>query len=134
MLNFVPGVSPIWAFSDVKCSISVLASYVLFNTPVTLNSSAFGCYKSIFKSVLLSWFGPTSSSRCCCSSLGSSCSCSLSVWFASSSSVVSYAVAISIVWVLVISSSFSKIDVVSFGGSGPKVCCNCVYPASSINS
>ena len=108
---------------------------MLFNKSLALYISVLFGSKFIFKSVLLSWVGSASSSVCCASG-GSSCSCSLSVWFASSrySSSVLSSVVVSIVWVLIISSSSSKIAVVSFGGSGFKICCTRVYSPSSINS
>ena len=107
---------------------------MLFNKSLALYISALFGSKSMSKSVLLSCVGSTSSSVCCSSSGGSS---SLSVWFASSgssSSVLSSSVAVSIVWVLNISSSSSKIGVVSSGCSGFKICCVCLYSSSGINS
>ena len=109
---------------------------MLFNKSLALNISVLLGSKFTFKSVLLSCVGSSSLSvwfaSSCSSSGGSS---SLSVWFASScSSSVLSSVVVSIVWVLIISSSSSKIGVVSSGGFGFVISCICLYSASLIIS
>ena len=124
LVKLCPVSSSLWAFSNVKYSINLFASYVLFNKSLALYISVLSGFKSMFKSFFFSWVCSPSSSLCCVSS-SSGGSSSLSVWFASfgSSSSVLSSVVVSIVCVLIISSSSSKIGVVSSGGSGFNIYC-----------